>query len=82
VVQSQPGQIVLGDPILTKPITKRAGGEVQGVGPEFKSQYSKNSPVPPKNKNQSKMDQRCGSSDRAALQAGSPEFKPQSQQKN
>jgi hypothetical protein len=29
------------DPILKIPITKRAGGETQGEGPEFKSQYCK-----------------------------------------
>jgi hypothetical protein len=29
------------DPILKKPITKRAGGVAQGVGPEFKPQYHK-----------------------------------------
>jgi hypothetical protein len=28
-------------PYLEKPITKGAGGEAQGVGPEFKSQYLK-----------------------------------------
>jgi hypothetical protein len=28
----------LGDPILKKPITKRAGGVAQDVGPEFKPQ--------------------------------------------
>jgi hypothetical protein len=27
------------DPILKKPSQKRAGGVVQGVGPEFKPQY-------------------------------------------
>jgi hypothetical protein len=31
----------LQDPILKNPITKRAGGVVQGVGPEFKPQYCK-----------------------------------------
>jgi hypothetical protein len=29
------------DPILKKPSQKRAGGMVQGVDPEFKSQYCK-----------------------------------------
>jgi hypothetical protein len=29
------------DPILQKPFTKRAGGVVQGEGPEFKPQYHK-----------------------------------------
>jgi hypothetical protein len=31
----------LRDPISKTPITKRAGGVVQGVGPEFKPQYHK-----------------------------------------
>jgi hypothetical protein len=32
----------LGDPILKKKITKKsAGGVAQGIGPEFKPQYSK-----------------------------------------
>jgi hypothetical protein len=31
----------LKDPISKKPITKRADGEAQGVGHEFKSQYEK-----------------------------------------
>jgi hypothetical protein len=42
VVQSQPGQIVC--EILSqkkKSHNKRAGGVVQGVGPEFKPQYWK-----------------------------------------
>jgi hypothetical protein len=30
------------DPILKKPMTKRAGGVAQGVGPEFKPQYHEN----------------------------------------
>jgi hypothetical protein len=30
------------DPILKKPITKKAGGVAQGKGPEFKLQYHKN----------------------------------------
>jgi hypothetical protein len=34
-------EIVLRDPILKKPFTKRAGGVAQGVGPEFKPQYCK-----------------------------------------
>jgi hypothetical protein len=38
-VRSQPGQILSQDPILKIPNTKRAGGVVQGVGPEFKSKY-------------------------------------------
>jgi hypothetical protein len=29
------------DPILKKNIKKRAGGVAQGMGPEFKSQYKK-----------------------------------------
>jgi hypothetical protein len=29
------------DPILKKPITKRAFGVAQGIGPEFKPQYHK-----------------------------------------
>jgi hypothetical protein len=46
VVQSQPEQISLWDPISIKPITKRgdAGGVAQGVGPEFKPQYQKKNP--------------------------------------
>jgi hypothetical protein len=40
-VQSQHTEIVLRDPILKKPFTKRAGGVAQGVGPEFKPQYCK-----------------------------------------
>jgi hypothetical protein len=40
-VWSQPGQIVLWDPILKKPITKRAGGGAQVVSLEFKLQYQK-----------------------------------------
>jgi hypothetical protein len=31
----------LGDPISKKPITKKAGGMAQVVGPEFKPQYGK-----------------------------------------
>jgi hypothetical protein len=39
-VQSQSGQIVLETlSQKKKPIKKRAGGVVQGVGPEFKPQY-------------------------------------------
>jgi hypothetical protein len=41
VVQSQPGQIVLQDPILKNPSQKKAGGVAKGVGPEFKPQYSR-----------------------------------------
>jgi hypothetical protein len=40
-VQSQPGQIVHETLSQKKPITKRAGGVAQGVGPEFKPQYCK-----------------------------------------
>jgi hypothetical protein len=40
MVQSQPEQIGLRDPVLKIPNTKRAGG-VAHVGPEFKPQYSK-----------------------------------------
>jgi hypothetical protein len=36
-VQSQPGQIVHRTLSQKKPIMKRAGGELQGVGPEFKT---------------------------------------------
>jgi hypothetical protein len=32
-IQRKPGQIVLGDPVLKKPSTKRAGGVAQVVGP-------------------------------------------------
>jgi hypothetical protein len=41
LVQSQNRQVVLWDPISKKPITIRAGGETQGVGPEFKPHYWK-----------------------------------------
>jgi hypothetical protein len=40
-VRSQPGPIVPRDPILKIPITKRAAGVAQDVGPEFKPQYHK-----------------------------------------
>jgi hypothetical protein len=40
-VWSQPGQIVLWDPILKNPSQKRAGGVAQGEGLEFKPQYWK-----------------------------------------
>jgi hypothetical protein len=39
-VQSQPRQIIC-ETLSQKPITKRNGGVAQGVGPEFKPQYSK-----------------------------------------
>jgi hypothetical protein len=38
-VQSQPRKTVR-RPYLKETITKRAGGVAQGVGPEFKPQYS------------------------------------------
>jgi hypothetical protein len=44
MVQSQPRQIVceiLSQKTKQKSHTKRAGGEAQGVGPEFKPQYCK-----------------------------------------
>jgi hypothetical protein len=41
MVQCQPGQIVLQDPISKNPSQKRAGGVAQGKGPEFKPQYCK-----------------------------------------
>jgi hypothetical protein len=37
------------DPIWKKPITKRADGVAQGVGPEFKLQYSKKTKQKQKN---------------------------------
>jgi hypothetical protein len=40
-VRSQPGQIVHETLSQKKPSQKRAGGVAQGVGPEFKLQYSK-----------------------------------------
>jgi hypothetical protein len=40
-VQSQPGKIVLGTLSQRNLSQKRAGGVVQGVGPEFKLQYHK-----------------------------------------
>jgi hypothetical protein len=42
MVQSQPRKIVPRDPISKNPFIKRAGGVAQGIGPEFKPQYSKN----------------------------------------
>jgi hypothetical protein len=40
--RSQPGKIVLRDPISKKTFhKKRAGGVAQGVGPDFKPQYCK-----------------------------------------
>jgi hypothetical protein len=39
VVQSQPGQIVLQDPISKNLHKSRAGRVAQGEGPEFKLQY-------------------------------------------
>jgi hypothetical protein len=41
-VQSQPGQIVSKMLSRKNPSQKRAGGIAQGVGPEFKPQYCKN----------------------------------------
>jgi hypothetical protein len=41
VVRSQPGQIAPETLSQKKPITKRAGGVAQNVGPEFKPQYHK-----------------------------------------
>jgi hypothetical protein len=41
MVQSQPGQNSLKDPIWKKPSQKRVGGVAQGVGSEFKLQYLK-----------------------------------------
>jgi hypothetical protein len=35
-VRSQPGQIVLQDPTLKKPITKKGWWRAEGEGPEFK----------------------------------------------
>jgi hypothetical protein len=40
-VRSQPGQINSQELIPKIPNTKRAGGVAQGIGPEFKPQYSK-----------------------------------------
>jgi hypothetical protein len=40
-VQRQPRQIVPGDPISKKCITKKAGEVAQGVGPDFTPQYCK-----------------------------------------
>jgi hypothetical protein len=47
-IQSQPGQIVLQDPISKKPFTKkkRAGRVAQGVGLKFKCQFCKNKQKP------------------------------------
>jgi hypothetical protein len=42
MVQSQPRQIVCETLSQKNPSQKMAGGEAQGVGPEFKPQYSKN----------------------------------------
>jgi hypothetical protein len=42
VVQGQPGQNSLGDPISKTAITKRTGGVVQDEGPEFKPQHHHN----------------------------------------
>jgi hypothetical protein len=39
--QSQPGQIVRETLSRKNPSQKRAGGVTQGVGPQFKPQYSK-----------------------------------------
>jgi hypothetical protein len=41
MVQSQPGQIIRETISKKKKSQKRAGGVVQGIGPEFKSQYHK-----------------------------------------
>jgi hypothetical protein len=41
MVQSQPRQIVPETLSQKNPSQKRAGGVVQGVGPEFKPQYHK-----------------------------------------
>jgi hypothetical protein len=41
VVQSQSWANSLRDLILKKTITKRAGGVVQGIGPQLKPQYRK-----------------------------------------
>jgi hypothetical protein len=40
-VQSQSGQILRETLSQKNPSQKRAGGVAQGVGPEFKTQYSK-----------------------------------------
>jgi hypothetical protein len=51
IVRSQPGQKALKTLSRKKPITKKAGGVVQGEGPEFKLQYHKKKkklpPLPP-----------------------------------
>jgi hypothetical protein len=41
MVESQPGQIVLGTLCQKNPSQERAGGVAQGEGPEFKLQYRK-----------------------------------------
>jgi hypothetical protein len=67
MVRSQPRHIVQ-EPLSWKNLSqKRAGGVVQGVGPEFKSQCHKNRqkkvrhPPPISKNNQSKKDWRHGS---------------------